>query len=74
MEHDENFHIFFQAGEVLPLGATVYRHDYARALELIAEGGADAFYTGDLAEAVVRAVRDNGGLMTLDDLRGGRIC
>ena len=37
-------------------------------LGMIAEKGRDAFYTGYLAEQIVQAVRDAGGVMTLDDL------
>lgn len=45
--------------------------EYARVLRDIALKGADAFYTGDNAEAIVKAVRedvDNPGLMSLEDL------
>jgi gamma-glutamyltranspeptidase/glutathione hydrolase len=37
-------------------------------LERIAEHGADGFYRGEVAEALVDATRPCGGLLTLDDL------
>lgn len=40
----------------------------ASALRLIQAEGADAFYRGDIAEAIVAKIADAGGAMTLDDL------
>jgi gamma-glutamyltranspeptidase/glutathione hydrolase len=40
----------------------------ARTFRAIAEGGKDAFYKGPIAESIVRVLRENGGLITLDDL------
>ncbi len=46
--------------------------EQARALELIAEEGAKAFYEGEIARAIVKAVREDGGAMTMEDLAGYR--
>jgi len=51
-----------QEGDVLKLPGQ------ARALRLIAEKGADGFYKGEVAEAIVRAVREADGIMEADDL------
>ncbi len=40
----------------------------ARTLRAIAAGGRDAFYTGPIAEAIVKVVQENGGLLTLEDM------
>lgn len=41
--------------------------DLARTMKLIAKGGAEAFYRGELTERMVKALRSEGGLFTLDD-------
>lgn len=50
------------------VGDTFVNKDYAKTLRLIAEGGADVFYKGEIAEAMVAAVQKYGGLMTMEDL------
>ena len=60
----------FRDGRVLAEGETYKRPELARTLELIAQGGADAFYTGEVAEGLVKAVRSRDGVMTVEDLRG----
>lgn len=42
----------------------------ARTLRRIAEGGPDAFYKGDIADAIVRFSEENGGLFTRADFAG----
>ena len=41
---------------------------WQKTLQLIADGGKDAFYTGDMAQAMVDAVAAWGGKMTMEDL------
>jgi len=41
--------------------------DLARSLKLISEGP-DAFYKGEIAEAIAKDMAENGGLITLEDL------
>jgi gamma-glutamyltranspeptidase/glutathione hydrolase len=41
----------------------------ARSLESIAQGGAEAFYTGDIAQQIVKTVQNLGGVLALDDLK-----
>ena len=56
--------------------ATQERHldqsAFARTLAQIADEGADAFYRGDIARALVRDVQAKGGCLSLDDLAGYR--
>lgn len=72
---------FLQAdGSARPLGSTITNPDYAATLRAIATAGADAFYTGEIAQAIVDKIAvDSGGpegavvpitpgLTTLDDL------
>lgn len=51
------------------LGEILTRKRYADTLEAIAEGGADAFYSGAVANATIAALKRQGGIMTLEDLR-----
>jgi gamma-glutamyltranspeptidase/glutathione hydrolase len=46
------------------------REDYAKTLGILAERGVDAFYEGEIAEALVKVVRKRGGLICLEDLKG----
>lgn len=52
-----------------PLPGETFRNPgLARTLQQIAEGGKTAFYQGAIAEAIVEAVQQSGGCMSLDDL------
>jgi len=42
--------------------------DLAESLRKIAMGGPDVFYRGEIADAIARGMRRNGGLITEDDL------
>ncbi|XP_065280283.1 scoloptoxin SSD14-like isoform X3 [Dermacentor albipictus] len=58
-----------ETGELLAEGELVTLKDLATTLEQIAEYGPDYFYEGELAENLVREVQDNGGMLTMEDLR-----
>lgn len=45
------------------------RKRYADTLETVANEGADAFYTGAIAKATIRALKAANGTMTMDDLK-----
>ncbi len=65
--------LFRPDGTPLQAGDRLRQPDLAKALRLIGQQGAAAFYQGPLAEAIVRTVNDapvNPGRMTLEDLRG----
>ena len=52
-----------------PTAGQVFRNpDLARTLRLLQQHGAQAFYTGDIASAIVAKSQALGGTMTLDDL------
>lgn len=62
---------FYDAdGNPLPTGHVLQNLDYANTVQTIADQGANAFYTGDIAEAIVEAVNTapRPGGMTLQDL------
>jgi gamma-glutamyltranspeptidase/glutathione hydrolase len=51
-----------QAGEIF------VNKDLARTMRLVAEGGKEAFYRGEIAQKIVRAIQAVGGVMTAEDL------
>ena len=68
---DIKAHFYHPDGTPLAEGEIYKNPEYARSLRLIAAGGAKAFYTGEIAQAIVDKVQHapvNQGGMTLDDL------
>src|SRR5262249_61280841 len=59
-------------GTALASGDMLVQPDLARSLTAIARAGPRAFYEGEIAQKLVAAVRDAGGILSLDDLRGYR--
>jgi gamma-glutamyltranspeptidase/glutathione hydrolase len=55
--------------EPLTEGATIVRQGLGATLAKLRQKGPDAFYAGPIAEAIVKAVGEAGGAMTLEDLR-----
>ncbi|MHB8079934.1 MAG: gamma-glutamyltransferase [Candidatus Krumholzibacteriia bacterium] len=63
----------FRPGGVTPaVGARLVQADLARTLATLATGGAEAFYAGPLAAALVAGARGAGGLLTVADLAACR--
>ncbi len=59
----------FMPGGRAPVTGELFRHpEQARTLRLIAETQTEAFYRGELAEAIARHASENGGAMTTADL------
>ncbi|NLF28858.1 MAG: gamma-glutamyltransferase [Clostridiales bacterium] len=50
------------------IGSTLTNKDLAKTLQLIADGGRDAFYTGPVAQAFVDTVNKYGGVLTMQDM------
>ena len=51
-------------------GDVLVNADLARSLQLVATGGADEFYRGDLARRMVQGLEAGGGLFTMADFAG----
>ncbi|MGP4671501.1 gamma-glutamyltransferase [Agrobacterium salinitolerans] len=69
-------YFFDTAGAALQAGTSLKNPSYAETLAMIAKGGADAFYKGQIAEAIVKTVReaaDNAGVLSLSDLANYRV-
>ena len=64
--------IYLPDGELPRLGAIIRNPNLARTFEALASGGRDAFYGGDTARNVARFSREQGGLITEQDLAACR--
>jgi gamma-glutamyltranspeptidase len=59
--------IFLPGGDAPAVGSILRQPDLARSLERIAEGGARAFYRGDLAREIVSALAAAGAALSAQD-------
>ena len=59
---------FAPNGTLVGLGDMMTRKRYADTLQAIAEKGADAFYTGAIANSTIQAIQNTNGSMTMEDL------
>jgi gamma-glutamyltranspeptidase/glutathione hydrolase len=60
--------LYCRDGAAKRVGDVVRNSDYANTLRMIAEGGSDVFYKGELAQTIARDMREHDGLITLEDL------
>jgi gamma-glutamyltranspeptidase/glutathione hydrolase len=59
----------FLVGDAAPALYSIIRNPgLAKALRLIQQHGRDVFYRGEIADAIVKKVQANGGVMTREDL------
>jgi gamma-glutamyltranspeptidase/glutathione hydrolase len=65
--------VLFPNGAVPPVGALIRQPALAATLERIAQEGAQTFYRGPLAQALVDGVRAAGGIWTPEDMRAYEI-
>ena len=65
--------VFLDDGEVPELGFIVRLPGLATVMERLAAEGMAGFYGGPTAAAMVEAVREHGGIWTLEDLAGYRV-
>jgi gamma-glutamyltranspeptidase/glutathione hydrolase len=60
--------LYGKNGSPLEAGDTLIQKDLARSLRLIADGGAEAFYRGEIAAAIDREMEMTGGFLSKADL------
>ncbi len=65
----ESRRVFLVNDEAPKMGDLFINRDVAKALRLIADGGPKAYYTGDIAKAILATEHEAGGTMSADDLR-----
>jgi gamma-glutamyltranspeptidase/glutathione hydrolase len=69
MVRDPVFSRWFPRGQtVIPVGTRVTNPALARSLGQFAQRGAEPFYRGAIAREIVRRVRAEGGILTMEDL------
>jgi gamma-glutamyltranspeptidase/glutathione hydrolase len=69
LAHDaEGRRVYLPDGKVPAVGQIFKNPDLAKALRLVAEKGAAAFYQGEIAKAILSTSQELGGTMTADDL------
>ncbi len=56
-------------GEVTAFGEIWKQPELARTLIVIRDGGHDGFYRGSVAKEIVRFMKENGGIITKEDLK-----
>ncbi len=60
--------IFLPGGRPPAIGELLVQKDLAQTMEMIVEGGSEAFYRGPFAQAFYRCSRESGGLFQGDEL------
>ena len=70
LDYSELGEYYLNEGLPYESNAVITNPDLAKAMEQIAQKGRDAFYTGEMAQAIVDAVQKYGGVLSLEDLAG----
>lgn len=70
LKYPTSARLLFDKGQPLEVGQLLVQKDLARTLRAIALQGADVFYKGEIADAIAKFSKDNGGLITKEDLVG----
>jgi gamma-glutamyltranspeptidase/glutathione hydrolase len=71
--HARLYELLSPGGATPRLGDKLRRPALVKGMRLAAERGPDAFYNGPIGDAIVCAVRETGGVLTMDDLRNYRV-
>lgn len=59
--------LYLPGGELPATGTRLKNEDLGHTLELLAQRGRDGFYRGEVAEKIVAAAKQGGGVLTADD-------
>src|SRR6266851_2363903 len=68
MQDGESRRVFLPGGKPPAVGQVFQNHDLAKALRLVAQNGAAAFYKGEIAGSILSTSKSLGGTMSADDL------
>jgi gamma-glutamyltranspeptidase / glutathione hydrolase len=67
-KHEAAARTFLPEGRAPAAGEPFYQVDLAATISAVAEGGADAFYKGEIAARVARSAQEAGGYLAEEDL------
>jgi gamma-glutamyltranspeptidase/glutathione hydrolase len=70
---DPNAAVFLDQGKAPAPGFVIRQPQLAATLQRLADGGAEAFYRGEIAQRMVTAVKAAGGLWSLEDLAAYKV-
>ncbi|XP_003965539.2 glutathione hydrolase 5 proenzyme [Takifugu rubripes] len=74
VEHSSLCKLFCNANKTaLGKGDTLKFSQLAETLEIVAQKGADAFYTGKIGQDLIKDIKEAGGTLEMDDLRSFRV-
>lgn len=65
--------VYAPEGQVLSLGDTVSNKKLVDTYRRIGNEGPDIFYNGEIADNIIKAIQNSGGIMTHDDLKNYEI-
>ena len=65
--------LFEEDGKLKPAGSYWVRPEYADALQILADEGDEPFYSGRIAEDIVKVVQERGGLLNMKDMESESI-
>ena len=66
-EDPESLRIYFKNNKAVLENSIFKRPDLAKTFNIIADNGKDGFYKGEIANLMIKAMNNNGGLFTLED-------
>ncbi|MCF2138245.1 MAG: gamma-glutamyltransferase [Candidatus Thorarchaeota archaeon] len=72
LQNDEAQRVFTIDGRAPQMGDLMRNKDLAHTFETVANEGAETFYEGDIADAIVKTVQAHGGFLTHEDLKRHR--
>lgn len=65
--------LFFPEGKGYKEGDSLIKEQLAKTFRILQKEGISAFYEGEIAEAIIKTLKDLGGFMTMEDLKNYQI-
>lgn len=70
--HSSAARIYLPGGKIPPAGSRLIQSQLGKSLRKLAEGGRDVFYKGELGKAITDHLKEQGGLLTMEDFAAHR--